>query len=121
MADQEATVPLQVSFSLIEKTLQEEFTRHFTNYKSGLVLSDPGGFVLTPEYAEVAEKIYNLPLRPDDAWVVTFPKCGKCWFATEHSDDGLKINHFSRHYLDTGIGLVGYTWLWLWGCQTVSA
>lgn len=78
MADQEATVPLQVSFSLIEKTLQEEFTRHFTNYKSGLVLSDPGGFVLTPEYAEVAEKIYNLPLRPDDAWVVTFPKCGKC-------------------------------------------
>jgi len=65
-----------VQFSLIEKSLSAEFLADFPNYIEGLVRGDPGGFVLTKDYADNADKYLNFPLRSDDVWVVTFPKCG---------------------------------------------
>ena len=75
MSDQVAEKPVQ--FSLLEKSLTREFRADFPNYPEGLVRGDPGGFVLTKNYAENVEKYIHFPMRPEDVWVVTFPKCGK--------------------------------------------
>ena len=29
-------------------------------------------------YKEFIDYILDFPVRPDDIWIVTFPKCGKC-------------------------------------------
>ena len=69
-------IETSVRFPVLEKSLSAEFLADFPNYVHGLVRSDPGGFVLTRKYAENADKYLNFPLRSDDVWVVTFPKCG---------------------------------------------
>ena len=37
------------------------------------------GLLMPADFARVAEQIYNLEVREDDIWVVTFPKCGTTW------------------------------------------
>ena len=78
MANQKADKIFSVKFSAISETLEPEFRQNFPVYdKNGLFRGEPGGFVLTETYAQRAEEVYNFEPRPDDVWVVTFPKCGK--------------------------------------------
>ena len=37
----------------------------------------PGGICLPSIYRDIADKVYNLPLRPSDVWVLSFPKTGE--------------------------------------------
>jgi len=78
MAEQDATASssANVSFSLLENSHSETFQQQFPSYSEGLVRGEPGGFVLTQRYANKADHYVNFPLRDDDVWVVTFPKCG---------------------------------------------
>ena len=43
------------------------------------VVSEPLGIHLSEQMTEVGEKVYNFKLRPDDIWIVTYPKCGTTW------------------------------------------
>ena len=67
---------LEVKFSPVPDTTGEQFQKDFPAYTDGLVYSSPGGYVVLPEYPKKAETVYNLKPRPDDVYILTFPKCG---------------------------------------------
>ena len=43
------------------------------------VKSVPGNVYMPSGFRDIAEDLYNMDLRPDDIWVVTYPKCGTTW------------------------------------------
>ena len=71
---------LAVKFNVIPKTLLERFSESFPGYKSGLVKSEPGNFVMTPLYGTNAEKPYRLQTKREDVWLSTFPKSGRTFY-----------------------------------------
>lgn len=65
-----------VMFSPLVESHSPNFKRHFPNYKEGLVYSTPGNYVTLSEYPNNAAEVYNMKVRPDDIFVMTFPKSG---------------------------------------------
>ena len=100
MTEEVAKTP--VRFALIEKSLSAEFRADFPNYPEGLVRGDPGGFVLTQKYADNVDSILQFPMRSEDVWVVTFPKCGKLAVLLHSYSVNIKVylpisNEFNRN------------------------
>lgn len=63
-------------FSIAPESLEDSFKKYFPNY-AGLSRGEPGGFVLSDYFMQHAERLFRFKPRPDDVWVVTFPKCGE--------------------------------------------
>ena len=67
---------LPVKFNLIPNTRLKPFIDHFMGFDEGLLRSEPKDFVMSPEYGRHAQELMNFIPRKDDAWILTFPKCG---------------------------------------------
>ena len=72
-------IQIIMMFTELPESKSDEFTRLFPGNREGLVQhqsDNPDGTVLRTACSQQVEKIYRLPLRRDDVWIVTFPKCG---------------------------------------------
>ena len=67
---------LPVKFELIKETLEPPFRDDFPGYTDGMARGEPGGFFIPPAFGQHADEFINFPLKADDVWIVTFPKCG---------------------------------------------
>ena len=74
-----------------------------STYRNG-VTSEPLDISVPYPMPEVAKKIYNFKVRPDDIWIITYPKCGTTW--TQAFYFQLFIN-FSNDMLTKKIFLLG--------------
>ncbi|KAJ9573813.1 hypothetical protein L9F63_008795 [Diploptera punctata] len=58
----------------------EEFVKSSRRlYTNGMVKIWPPGCTLFTEYKNHVERVRQLEVRPDDVWIITYPKCGTTW------------------------------------------
>lgn len=66
-----------------------------------MVWARPSNTFVTSKFQKIAEQVYNFDLRPDDVFMITFPKAGSTWtqvdncvFATIAMVDGDYIVYY---------------------------
>ncbi|CAH1389884.1 unnamed protein product [Nezara viridula] len=65
--------------------LQDPISEYIKDHRiSGLmpvaeVRVKPSGLVMPKEFIKYMERIRNFEVRPDDVWVISYPKCGTTW------------------------------------------
>ena len=67
-----------IKWKPVPKEMEEITQKMFgtnPNYHNRIV-SEPYGVYATPAMELVAKEVYNMEVRSDDIWIVTFPKCG---------------------------------------------
>lgn len=65
--------------SLTYDEIEEQYKRKLDKLfglENCLIEVNPGAVLLPRKYKEFGERILNLQVRPDDVWVVSYPRTG---------------------------------------------
>ena len=65
-----------VRYDRLEGALAERLDSMF-GIPGCLVEVNPGRVLLPPKYIDLGQRIKDLDVRPDDVWVVSYPRTGK--------------------------------------------
>ncbi|KAI5652111.1 sulfotransferase domain-containing protein [Phthorimaea operculella] len=71
----------ELPFEIKEVTSEEDaiIRKYYKAYSKPFVRVGPHGYLMTPGFKDHAADIYNLEVRADDIWVVTFSRSGTTW------------------------------------------
>jgi len=65
-----------ITYDPLDTELSERIDTLF-GHKNCLIEVNPGHVLMPPRYKEIGDRIRKLDVRPDDVWVVSYPRTGE--------------------------------------------
>jgi len=68
---------MQLVYKKVEGPMALKLESLFGLKEGGLIEVNPGKVLVPPKFKDVAQRILDLEVRPDDVWLVSYPRTGK--------------------------------------------
>jgi len=65
---------MSVQYGKVEGPLRQKVENLFGE---NMLEVSPGNVLVPPKFLKIAQKIIDLQVRPDDVWIVSYPRTGK--------------------------------------------
>ncbi len=76
------SLPFPFKIEHISEEQKEERRKFYVGPQTlmvDMVRTVPRGILMPKRYEKMAEDIYNIEVRPDDVFMITYPKAGSTW------------------------------------------